>query len=146
MPLEVAQKIYAQQTRVTTSSCYPPKAKLGEIETIFTAGKVYSVLVMFILVLIFLHVDHNLPMADRPARDRIELSAAARAHALFPVMDFIAAKTASQSQKFNALEANQAKLEQDVTEIKRVLEELHRLVQQTVKNSFSLKESGFEVL
>ena len=61
-------------------------------------------------------------------------------------MDFIAAKTASQSQKLNALEANQAKLEQDVTEIKRVLEELHRLVQQTVKNSFSLKESGFEVL
>ena len=101
---------------------------------------------MFILVLIFLHVDHNLPMADRPARDRIELSAAARAHALFPIMDFIAAKTGSQSQKFNALEANQAKLEQDVTEIKRVLEELHRLVQQTVKNSFSLKESGFEVL
>ena len=60
-------------------------------------------------------------------RDRIELSAAARAHALFPIMDFIAAKTASQSQKFNVLEANQAKLEQDVTEIKRVLEELHRL-------------------
>ena len=92
----------------------------------------------------FIFIDHYL--MDRPrGRDRIELSSQARAHTLFPLLDFIASKVAQQHQKFAVIESKQAKLENDLSEIKRVQEELQQLMQQTSKSTFSLKDSGFEV-
>ena len=43
------------------------------------------------------------------------------------------------------METKQCKVEQEVREIKRIQDELNRLVQETTKKSFNLKESGFEV-
>ena len=76
-------------------------------------------------------------------RDRIELSAAARAHALFPIMDFIAAKTASQSQKFNVLEANQAKLV--YTLIKIVAEDRLKILYESTWDHFVQHQQKEEI-
>lgn len=69
----------------------------------------------------------------------------ARSHPLFPILENISNGLDTVTQKITTMETKQCKLEQDVREIKRIQDELNRLVQETKRNSFNLKESGFEV-
>lgn len=81
----------------------------------------------------------------RHSSQNVQDNPQARSHPLFPILENISNGLVTVTEKITAVETKQCKVEQEVREIKRIQDELNRLVQETTKKSFNLKESGFEV-
>ena len=89
--------------------------------------------------------SNGTPLGNRPGVT-IDLTPQAKAHPLFPLLDYMARGIHNQNKKMLIVEEKQVKLEREISTVKRVQEELRQLMKEIIPMMFSLKENGFDVI
>ena len=79
------------------------------------------------------------------SRASIELSQQARNHCLFPMLDYLIKTSHQVNQSVARIEGTLEQLKVSVNTLQSAHEELKQLIEKTSKQSFSLKNEGYQV-
>ena len=75
----------------------------------------------------------------------IELTQQARAHPLFPVIDFVARSIHSQKMKIDAIVFRVSRLEEQCSEVIGIQKELQQLLKEFGESTFTIEKGPFQV-
>ena len=76
---------------------------------------------------------------------RIELTEHAKAHPLFPLLDFLVKSSLNHQKQLEALNTRVTTVEKECSDIKGVQKELQRMIKEFGESSFQIEKTVYQV-
>lgn len=76
---------------------------------------------------------------------RIEVSEHAKAHPLFPVLDFLVKSSINLQKQMDIVSNRVTKVENECSDIKEMQKELYKLIKEFGESSFQIQRSTYQV-